>query len=359
MEHEVSIVSAKNIINAIDRDKYDVIPIGVDRKGRMIGVGETGLAYLKNSSEYILDKNNPPLLGSNTDLPVVTFGLEGNQAVITSLSCSDFREPVDVVFPIIHGTFGEDGCLQGILRIANIPFVGCDVLGSAVNMDKDIEKRLLRDAGIPIAGFAVYHKTDPKPDYNSLRERLGLPLFIKPACLGSSVGIQKVSKAEEFEIAVAEAFEYDNKIIIEEAVIGRELECSVLGNNSPIVSTAGEIVPAEEHGFYSYDAKYIDEKGASLIIPADIPKDLLSKMQEMAIRAYQVTCCSGMARIDFLMNQNGQLVVNELNTLPGFTNISMYPKLWEVSGIAYKDLIGRLIQLGLEKFEADNSLKYI
>lgn len=358
MEHEVSVVSAKNIIAAINKDKYEVIPIGVDRVGRMIGVGQTGLTYLENSADYILDKNNPPLLGTETDLPVVTFSLEKDQTVVVGLSESSFREVVDVVFPIIHGTFGEDGCLQGLLKMVNLPFVGCGVLGSAVNMDKDVEKRLLRDAGIPIASFAVFHRSDPRPDFEDLGKELGPPLFVKPVCLGSSVGIKKVSNAEEFDLAVAEAFAFDNKIIIEEGVIGREFECSVLGNEHPTVSTAGEIIPAPEHGFYSYDAKYIDEKGAALKIPAEIPDELLDRLQELALRAYQATCCSGMARVDFLMDQSGRLVINELNTLPGFTNISMYPKLWEASGIAYSDLIDQLIQLGIEQFQAENSLTY-
>ena len=245
-----------------------------------------------------------------------------------------------------------------IQKLANIPFVGAGVLGSAIGMDKEVMKRLLRDAGVPIANFLSFTRTSIKKiTFNQLKQELGLPFFIKPANAGSSVGISKIKGEEDFEEKVELAFQFDHKIIIEESIVGREIECSVLGNENPIVSIPGEIIPKAIHEFYSYEAKYLDIDGAILEIPAKLTPEQVQNIQAIALKAYEVLCCEGMARVDVFLQADGQVIVNEINTIPGFTRISMYPKLWEASGIAYPDLIDRLIQLGLERFAQDQKLK--
>jgi D-alanine-D-alanine ligase len=255
-----------------------------------------------------------------------------------------------------HSPFGEDGTVQGLLRLLDVPFVGASVLGSAAAMDKDVTKRLLRDARIPIAKFLAFDRSFVgKIDFDDVRRQLGQPVFVKPANLGSSVGINTADDGGQFERAIEQAFEYDNKILVEECIRGREIECSVLGNDSPIASVPGEIIP--RHDFYSYEAKYIDEEGAVLEIPAKLEDQTIHQVQDLAIRTFKALCCEGMARVDFFLTENAQVVVNELNTIPGFTKISMYPKLWEASGIPYTELIDRLIQLALERFEKEKKLK--
>jgi D-alanine-D-alanine ligase len=261
---------------------------------------------------------------------------------------------IDVVFPVLHGPFGEDGTVQGLLKLANLPFVGAGVLGSAVGMDKDVMKRLLRDAEIPVGKFLVFQRGDTL-SYGKIKKQLGLPLFVKPANLGSSVGISKVSKKREFRAAIDEAFRYDNKVIIEEYIDGREIECSVLGNDEPAASLPGEIVV--RHDFYSYDAKYIDDQGARLEIPAKLSRSVIRKIRKIAVRAYKALCCEGMARVDFFVQANGRVLVNEINTSPGFTKISMYPKMWEASGLSYPRLIDRLIRLALERARCERRLR--
>jgi D-alanine-D-alanine ligase len=259
-----------------------------------------------------------------------------------------------VVFPILHGPFGEDGTVQGLLKLADLPFVGAGVLGSAVGMDKDVMKRLLRDAGIPIGKFLAYRRAD-KIRFAQVKKVLGLPLFVKPANLGSSVGISKVSKPGEFAAAVKEAFRYDNKIVIEEFIRGREVECSVLGNDRPIASLPGEIIVNRD--FYSYDAKYLDAQAARLEIPAKLPRAVIRKVRAIALRTYEVLGCEGMGRVDFFVAADGAVLVNEINTIPGFTKISMYPKMWQASGISYPKLIDRLIQLALARHRAEKRLR--
>jgi D-alanine-D-alanine ligase len=263
---------------------------------------------------------------------------------------------VDVVFPVLHGPFGEDGTVQGLLKLANLPFVGAGVLASAVGMDKDVMKRLLRDAKIPIAKFLVFERSEAsKINLADVKRMLGFPFFVKPANLGSSVGISKVSVNKQFDSAISEAFRYDSKILIEENISGREIECSVLGNESPVASLPGEIIT--RHDFYSYDAKYLDENGAQLIVPAVLPKFIGKGIQELAVRTFKTLACEGMARVDFFLRDNRQIFVNEINTIPGFTQISMYPKLWEASGIPYSKLIDRLIRLALERFRKEQKLR--
>jgi D-alanine-D-alanine ligase len=252
-----------------------------------------------------------------------------------------------VVFPILHGPYGEDGTVQGLLKLADVPFVGSGVLGSAVSMDKDVMKRLFRDAGIPIGKFLTYTVHNPPESFAAITAALGSPVFVKPANLGSSVGISKARNEDEFTAAVQEAFQYDTKIIIEEFIKGREIECGVLGNENPVASVPGEVI--HTHEFYSYEAKYLDENGAALEIPAKLDSETQKHIQELAIKAFQVLCGEGLSRVDFFLKENGEIFVNEINTMPGFTKVSMYPKLWEASGIGYTELISRLIELSINK----------
>jgi len=257
---------------------------------------------------------------------------------------------------VLHGPFGEDGTIQGLLKLAAVPFVGAGVLGSALGMDKDVMKRLLRDARLPVAKFLVFQRADlPKITFGAVTRALGLPLFVKPANLGSSVGISKVTNKDQFVPALRQAFRYDRKIILEEFIRGREIECSVLGNEKPVASLPGEIVV--QHDFYSYDAKYIDRHGARFEVPARLPRALTRKIQTLALQAYRVLCCEGMARVDFFLRADGTALVNEINTIPGFTQISMYPKMWQASGLGYSRLIDRLIALALDRARKENRLR--
>jgi D-alanine-D-alanine ligase len=266
---------------------------------------------------------------------------------------------LDVAFPILHGPFGEDGTVQGLLKLADIPYVGTGVLGSAVGMDKDVMKRLLRDAGIPIGKFLALRSHEPIPPYGEVTAVLGVPLFVKPANMGSSVGIRKVHNEGEYLPALEEAFRYDTKIVIEEFIKGRELECAVLGNEAPMASVPGEVI--SRHEFYSYDAKYLDEHGAALIIPADLDEALAARVRELAVKTFTTLCCEGLSRVDFFLREDATpgidaVVVNEINTMPGFTKISMYPKLWEAGGISYTCLISRLIELAIARFNKERGI---
>lgn len=345
-EHEISLISARNIAAAMDKEKYHVIAVAIDKSGRWFFDEEA--RHLSASGPAAVELRPRGLAAA------VLPGATGKPLV--RLSGKRPLAGVDVVFPVLHGPFGEDGTIQGLLKIANIPFVGAGVLGSAVGMDKDVMKRLLREAGIPVPKFLTLHRQSAGGiRFIAVKRRLGLPVFVKPANLGSSVGISKVSNAAEFSRAIQEAFRYDNKILVEEYVRGREIECSVLGNENPIASVPGEIIT--RHDFYSYEAKYLDEKGAELIIPARLPASVANKIQESAIRTFNVLCCEGMARVDFFLRGRQEVLVNEINTIPGFTQISMYPKLWEASGIPCGKLIDRLIRLALERFRKEQALR--
>ena len=345
-EHEISLISARNIGEAIDKNKYEILSIAIDKEGRWFFDQAARLLNDKATTQVKFQRG----CDSTAVLPGAT------QTPMIRVSAGRALGAVDVVFPVLHGPFGEDGTVQGLLKMANVPFVGAGVLGSAIGMDKDVMKRLLRDAGIPVAKFVVFDRNCiDKIAFATVKRTVGLPLFVKPANLGSSVGISKVTNREQFRHAIEEAFRYDSKILLEEHIRGREIECSVLGNENPIASLPGEIIT--RHDFYSYDAKYIDEKGAQLIIPAKLPKGVVKKIQETAIKCFKVLCCEGMARVDFFLRDGREIIVNEINTIPGFTKISMYPKLWEASGISYPDLIDRLIQLALERFRRERHLK--
>lgn len=345
-EHEVSLQSAKNVIDAIDQEKYDITLLGIDKTGRW---------YLNDRSQFLLNSDDPKAIALEAGKDVVLVpGNKTNQ--LLGVFDKTASANIDVVFPILHGPYGEDGTVQGLLKLADIPFVGAGVLASAVGMDKDVAKRLLRDAGIPIARFRICYKGNQDSlDFKEIAQHFGLPFFIKPANAGSSVGVSKVKNESQFFQAVKEAFAFDKKILIEEFVEGREVECAVLGNENPVASRVGEIIAQQE--FYSYEAKYIDENGAVLQIPAQLPEETERLIQDAAVKTFQVLCCEGMARVDFFLTKDNKLVVNEINTIPGFTKISMYPKLWEISGVTYRDLIDRLIQLALEKHAGERNLK--
>lgn len=341
-EHEISLISAKNVIGAIDKEKYKVVPIGI---------GKDGGFRLYEGDNYIENGDDPKTVKLGDDFAEATFvnvgiiPLDGNEKI-----------QLDVVFPVLHGTFGEDGTMQGLLKIMDIPFVGVDVLGSAVGMDKDVMKRLLRDADISISDFMTFDETERAAiNFESIERQLCLPVFIKPANAGSSVGISKATDEASFDQAIDEAFRYDRKIVIEEMVKGREIEVSVLGNVDPEASLPGEVIP--HHEFYSYEAKYLDENGASFEIPVKLDEDIIKQIQETAIKTFKALNCEGMARVDGFLTEEGKFFINEINTIPGFTKISMYPKLWEVSGLPYPKLIDRLIDLAFERHERDKKIK--
>ena len=342
-EHEISVISARNIVSAMDPKKYEIVSIGIDKQGCWFF--DEGARLLRSSDKVRVEfrsRNPTAVLPGVTATPIVTPRRRLGE--------------VDVVFPVLHGPFGEDGTVQGLLKLANLPFVGSGVLGSAVGMDKDVMKRLLRDAKVPIAKFLVFERSEAsRINLAAVKRVLGFPFFVKPANLGSSVGISKVSANKQFDSAITEAFRYDSKVLIEENIPGREIECSVLGNENPIVSLPGEIIT--RHDFYSYDAKYLDEKGAQLVIPAALPKNIVKAIQGLAVRTFKTLACEGMARVDFFLRDNREIFVNEINTIPGFTQISMYPKLWAASGIPYSKLIDRLIQLALERFRKEKELR--
>lgn len=344
-EHEVSLQSAKNVIDAIDKDRYEVSLIGIDKTGRWL---------LPNKSQFLLNESDPKLIKLNKENEESVALIPESGGELTNLTNDNVHTSIDVVFPILHGPFGEDGTIQGLLKLSGVPFVGAGVLGSAVGMDKDVMKRLLRDAGIPIGDFLVF-KEGENIDFDAIVTKLGLPFFVKPANLGSSVGVNKVKDKQTFDVAIAEAFEYDTKILIEEFIDGRELECAVLGNQEPQASGIGEVIPTQE--FYSYSAKYIDQNGAILEIPAKIPEEVSERVRELAIKTFKVLSCEGLGRVDVFLKKDGTVLVNEINTIPGFTKISMYPQLWAVASVSYPELITRLIELAIERFKREQKLK--
>ncbi|GHT79417.1 D-alanine--D-alanine ligase [Spirochaetia bacterium] len=344
-EHEVSLQSAKNVFEAIDREKYEPVLIGIDKSGRWL---------LNDASKFLLNADDPKRIRLNQDSKPVALPPQSG-GLISNLDTLAHEGIIDVIFPILHGPFGEDGTVQGLLKLADIPFVGAGVLGSAVGMDKDVLKRLLRDGGVPIGKYIALQSHEAVPGFAAVTAALGLPLFIKPANMGSSVGVSKVHNEAEYRASIQAAFEYDRKIVIEEFIQGRELECAVLGNGTPAASVPGEVIST--HEFYSYDAKYLDENGAALQIPAKVPPQTAAEIQRLAIKTFQVLSCEGLGRVDFFLRDNGELLVNEINTMPGFTKISMYPKLWEASGIPYRTLIDRLIELAIDRYQKERVLK--
>lgn len=346
VEHEVSLQSAQNILKALDPGKYEPVLIAIDKEGRW---------SLNRQDSFLVHGDDPGrirLAGGGRSVTLLPW--QGPEQLVDVQDGSE-SQAVDVVFPVLHGPLGEDGTVQGLLKLAGIPCVGSGVLASALAMDKDVCKRLLRAAGIPVADWLAVHAHQPRPEAGTIKDLLGLPCFVKPANLGSSVGITKVTRMSELPAAVTEGFRYDRKVLIEQAVSGREIECSVLGNERPIASRLGEVVPT--HAFYSYQAKYIDAQGARLKIPTRLAKEVEEEIRKLAIEAFQTLGCRGMARVDFFVTPEDRVVVNEINTIPGFTRISMYPQLWEISGISYPELIDRLIQLALQDFQQQQKLE--
>jgi len=342
-EHEVSLVSARGIMAALDKDKYEIIPIGITREGRWIAGGDPLAALRGEPSEAA---HQTALLGDPTQ-----------RGLIPAEAARDLTETrrveMDVIFPVLHGPYGEDGTLQGLLELADVPYVGAGVLGSALGMDKAVMKDVFKAHGLPIADYLVYKRVEldrrQAEIENEIEKNLGYPCFVKPANLGSSVGITKAHDRTELGPALQLAAAYDRKIVAERGINAREIECSVLGNDDPVASVLGEVIPSRE--FYSYEAKYIDDR-SQLVIPANLPQGLAERIRKLAVRAFLAVDCAGMARVDFLLDRvTLDVCVNELNTIPGFTPISMYPKLWEASGLPYPELIDRLIRLALQRHQ--------
>ena len=392
-EHEVSLLSAASILKAIDRRKFDVVPIGIDKSGHWLtsvaaqgllegtapaelAPGEPGMAKSLGKARKlragdpaatpgarVLTEGKPALLAPEPAKPSSALASPGAAALDSHAALGS--QSLDVVFPVLHGTFGEDGTIQGLFELAGIAYVGSGVLGSSAGMDKDVMKRLFAQARLPMVKHVTLLRAEweksPRKAIAQVKAALQYPVFVKPANLGSSVGISKAHDRKELGPAIEEAAKFDRKIVIEQGVGGkknkaREIECSVLGNDEPVASIPGEIVPVKE--FYDYNAKYVDE-GSELIIPAKLTKSETKKVQELAVRSFKAVDCSGLARVDFLMDPTSRKIyLNEINTMPGFTAISMYPKLWAASGVSYSDLIGRLIQLGLERHEEKKKNQY-
>ncbi len=344
-EHEISLRSANSIVAAMDRDKYDI---------QLIGIDKTGKWYLNENSHFLLNTEDTRKIQLKSGGKEITLANTDQTVSIIDRNSNQSIQQVDVVFPILHGTYGEDGTIQGLFRLLNIPFVGVDVLASSVGMDKDVTKRLMRDAGIPIADF-ICVTPNSKVSYQEATTKLGNPMFIKPANAGSSVGVHKVTNEVEFIAALHDAFLYDKKVLVEEAIVGREVECAVLGNEHPKASVIGEIIAHNQ--FYSYNDKYINAQGASLAIPAEMSENVSDYIRQTAIKAYQTICCEGLSRVDFFLKADNTVVLNEINTMPGFTSISMYPKLWEATGLPYSALIDELIRLAISRHQRDSQLK--
>ncbi len=355
-EHEVSILSARNILRALDRDRFEPLLIGIDKDGR----------WRVEPEELLLQSTGDPRLvrlsGAGAPVIVPVHPDRGETAAVQPAgqgALSILRHD-DVVFPVLHGTYGEDGTVQGLFELADVAYVGAGHLGSAIGMDKEVAKRLLAHAGIPVVPWrlvtAAAHARDAAAVRASAAE-LGFPLFVKPANAGSSVGVSKVTGAADLEPALREALRFDRKVLVEAAVDAREIECAVLGNDDPQASMPGEIVVTHADGFYSYDAKYVDATGAALKIPADLPAETAARVRVLAVATFAALELAGMARVDFFLDRgNGALYVNEVNTIPGFTAISMYPKMWEATGLSQQDLVSRLIGLAIERRTARREL---
>lgn len=347
-EHQISLLSAANVYNSLDKDKFQAVLIGIDKSGQWhLGGDSINLLNSGDAKNVSLpsDLNKPLLLSQNS----------GHGKILSADGQFD-PKGIDVIFPVLHGTYGEDGSIQGLSKLADLPCVGCNILGSAVGMDKDIMKHVLRSNGINVAPWITVRRGDKNPpSYLEVSEELGNELFIKPANLGSSVGVSYCDNATDYDKAIQEAFLYDDKLIIESKVVGREIECAILGNQDPEASLPGEVVPKE--GFYSFENKYLDEKGAALHIPAELTATQVKAVQELSIHTYKVLECRGLSRVDMFLTEKDDLIINEINTIPGFTNISMYPKLWEATGLPQTDLITKLIELAIKEHQAQSKLQ--
>jgi D-alanine-D-alanine ligase len=351
-EHDVSLCSAASVVSALDSNKYKVTAVGIDRDGKW---------YVQEKPEIVAHKDFGKILSlKKRGKWLVNHFEQKNKLHLYNIKNKNEEVVLDVVFPVLHGTFGEDGALQGLLELAMVPYIGADVTGSAIGMDKDIAKRLLKEAGIPVVPSVTINKQqwqdNSKLISQNALDKLGLPVFVKPVCTGSSVGIKKAKEKELLSKAVDFAFQYDTRVMIEKAIDCREIECAVLGNDNPAASVLGEIIP--NHEFYSYEAKYIDPNGATLKIPAKIDTSLAETIRKTAIEGYIALGCSSMARVDFFLDKKtSEFYLNEINTIPGFTSISMYPKLWEATGLKYSELLDKLIALALERHQKKIEIK--
>lgn len=364
-EHEVSRFSAESVIRNINRDKYDVVMLGITKDGRWlsydgpvekVGSGEWQAIAEAKSLKSIpcesVDSTSlqPENIDKSNDVP------EKNSArdILKSAGAEQENKKIDVVFPVLHGCNGEDGTIQGLFEIAGVPYVGCGVLGSSIGMDKAYSKIIFEKAGIPQGKYLAFNRKQLKNNTEELikqvEDTLTYPCFVKPSNAGSSVGVTKAHDRNELIEALHFAAKYDRRILVEEFINGREIECAVLGNDEPIASTVGEVVPCNE--FYDYKAKYSSGSDSKIIIPANLPEETINTIREYAVMAFKALDCAGLSRVDFFVhNETGEVYINEINTLPGFTNISMYPKLWEASGIPYEQLIEKLIDLAIERYE--------
>lgn len=340
-EHEVSLRSAESIINAIDKSKYEVVPIGITKAGRWL-VSADARALLPQAVMSSASQEQVAIIGDPTRKGLMR--LDSNNGSLA--------DRIDVVFPVLHGTYGEDGTIQGLLDMAAVPYVGCGVLASAAGMDKIVMKQLFERAGLCVADYQWFLRSSweagEEQILRKLARSLGYPMFVKPANLGSSVGISKATNRKELREAINDAVRYDRRIIVEKAVVGREIEISVMGNDHPTASLPGEVITG--HEFYDYEDKYLDDT-ARTEVPARLPKRIIEQIQRDAIVAFQAIDGSGLARVDFFVEQStNRVIINEINTMPGFTSISMFPKMWEASGVAYSELIDRLIELAIERY---------
>ena len=333
-EHEISLLSARNVLDAIDKDRYEIILLAIDKQGRWFTC--SGFPVGNPGGALRIDQCTDPVM----------IGFQGNDRLFVLKEGQWKPLRVDVFFPILHGPYGEDGTIQGLFRILRVPFVGCDVMGSAAGMDKVVMKRLLSEAGIPIGKY-LSSRFPEYPLFEEVQQALGLPFYIKPANMGSSVGISRVGSKEQYETAVQEAFAYDHKILFEENIEGMEIECAVLGNRDPRASAVGRVI--SYHTFYTYESKYLDDKGFQLEIPARIDPESAALVRETAVRVFKALDAEGLGRVDVFLKPDGTVLVNEINTMPGFTSISMYPMLWKESGMSYPELIDKLIDLALER----------
>ena len=346
-EHEISIVSASNVVAGLDRDKYHVSVIYISRQGGWYFLEELEEVREAKIQKTIAEQKAIPLL-IKPGSPKQPWVFQNNSGQQISTDC---------VFPVLHGALGEDGAMQGLLEILNVPYVGANVLGSAICMEKHIAKRLLRFANLPTADWVrIDQESIDQYSYQQVADRLGDVVFVKPVSLGSSIGISKVKNQQQFDAAIRDAFQYDDQVIVEKCIVGREIECSVLGNSEAVASLPSEVI--SHYDFYSYEAKYLDPKGAETVSPADLPEAIVTQIQALSVETFKVLQCEGMARVDFFVTPEEEIFINEVNTIPGFTDISLYPKNWAVSGLAYSELLNDLIELAIARHHRKASLSH-
>lgn len=346
-EHIISLRSGNSVVAALDKHKYNIF---------LAGISKVGIWYLFPYDDFLENPDDNSKISLKEGNRKVYLDNINGKVFLTDKTTHDIIDQIDIAFPVLHGAYGEDGVIQGLFRSLNLPFVGVDILASSVGMDKDVAKRLWRDAGIPVARYILLnHQNKHDVTFSTAESMLGLPLFIKPANAGSSVGVHKVTNEDEFIHAISDAFLYDRKLLIEEAVSGIEVECAVLGNENPKASVLGGVKVTQT--FYSFENKYISSASTEKSIPLQLPEDLTLRIRQTAIQAYQVIGCEGLSRVDFFLREDGTFVINEINTMPGFTSSSMYPKLWEASGLPYSDLLDQLIDLGWKRHQIVKTLK--